>query len=136
MAADYIQERLDRAVANDMWMGRFPGYQVINGDPRHSDHRPAIVTSDRPVVKAERGSRRSRFKFEASWLEEEKCVQVVGDAWRRAMNAQQKGAYDALKLVAVDLTDWSRNVLGDLEKRIKKVRKDLEVCRRLAICPS
>lgn len=34
--------------------------------------------------------------------------------------------------MAGDLTDWSRNVLGDLEKRIKKVKKELEACRRLA----
>lgn len=27
---------------------------------------------------------------------------------------------DAVKEVAADLWDWSRNILGDLEKRIKK----------------
>lgn len=46
VAADYIRERLDRAVANDLWMLRFPNYRVINGDPRHSDHRPVIITTD------------------------------------------------------------------------------------------
>jgi hypothetical protein len=39
------------------------------------------------------------------------------------MNGQQKSAHDALKVVAGDLSDWSQNILGDFEKRIKKVKK-------------
>ena len=63
------------------------------------------------------------FKFEASWLGEEKCGEVVGESWKKAMNGQQRSAYDALKVVAGDLLDWSQNILGDLEKRIKKSKK-------------
>lgn len=33
---------------------------------------------------------------------------------------------DAPKDVALDLQDWSRNILGDLEKRIKRARRALE----------
>lgn len=40
---------------------------------------------------------------------------------------------EAIQCVAQDLGDWSTNVLGDLEKRIKKVRKALEECRRREI---
>lgn len=32
-----------------------------------------------------------------------------------------------------DLWEWDRNVLGDLERRINKVKKDLEKCPRLGI---
>lgn len=42
-AASYIRERIDRAIANEEWTAHFPQYQVINGEPRHSDHRPVIV---------------------------------------------------------------------------------------------
>jgi hypothetical protein len=31
--------------------------------------------------------------------------------------------------VAASLEDWSRNVLGDLEKRLKKAKKELEKWR-------
>jgi hypothetical protein len=37
---------------------------------------------------------------------------------------------DAVKGVAASLKDWSGNVLGDLEKRVKKVKGELEKCRR------
>jgi hypothetical protein len=42
----------------------------------------------------------------------------------------------ALRKVVADLGDWSRNVLGYLEKRIKHTRRALEECRRRSICVS
>ena len=39
----YIRERLDRAVVDAAWCSRFPDFRVINGKPRHSDHRPIIL---------------------------------------------------------------------------------------------
>ena len=44
---NYVKERLDRAVSCGDWTARFPLYKVINGEPRHSDHRPVIVNTDR-----------------------------------------------------------------------------------------
>jgi hypothetical protein len=40
-----------------------------------------------------------------------------------------QGTHEAIKVVAVGLPDWSHNVLGDLEKRVK-ILKELENCRR------
>lgn len=34
---------------------------------------------------------------------------------------------------ASDLWDWNKNILGDLERRIKFARKKLELCRRMLI---
>ena len=51
----YIRERLDRAVANKDWTSRFPLYHIINGEPRHSDHRPVIVDTDPPSGERRRG---------------------------------------------------------------------------------
>lgn len=122
-ADGYIKERLDRAVANDAWRGRFPAVKVINGDPRHSDHRPLIISTSR-----EDGGKRTRrkggcFQFEASWLEEEKCGQVVLDSWKGAFERGASTCHEALEGVGKGLMDWSRNVLGDLEKRLKYLKK-------------
>lgn len=62
----YVRERLDRAVASQNWCRRFPMFHVINGDPRHSDHRPVIVLIKGIVEVRSSG-------FEARWLEEEAC---------------------------------------------------------------
>ena len=41
--AGFIRERLDRAVSNPEWRGMFLGARVVNGDPKHPDHRPVII---------------------------------------------------------------------------------------------
>jgi predicted transcriptional regulator len=73
------------------------------------------------------------FHFEANWLQEEKCGEVVEEAWKLAMEEPSQSTYNALKTVAASLSNWSHNVLGDLEKRVKKIKKELEECRRMGI---
>jgi len=46
------------------------------------------------------------------------------------MEAPCRKVRDAVKVVAVGLSDWSHNVLGDLEKWVKHVKKELEENRR------
>jgi hypothetical protein len=83
----YIRERLDRAVANNEWMTRFPLHHVINGEPRHSDYRPVIVDTNPPRSD---GGRRGppAFHFEASWVEEDECATIVENAWKTSMVAR------------------------------------------------
>ncbi|PUZ46701.1 hypothetical protein GQ55_7G103600 [Panicum hallii var. hallii] len=92
------------AVADVAWRALFPNFSVRNGDPRHSDHRPVIV-----------------------------IVEEEMNAWRLSMNTGTGVVSDAVRGVASDLWDWSRNILGDLEKRIKHVKRELEGCRRRAL---
>ncbi|KAJ1295804.1 hypothetical protein BS78_01G250800 [Paspalum vaginatum] len=56
-------------------------------------------------------------KFEARWLEEEDCCTRVEEAW---------------KLLG-DLWTWDREVLGELERRIRNAKRELERCRRRSI---
>lgn len=127
-----MRERLDRVVANEEWMVRFPLHRVINGELRHSNHRSVIVVTNPPTWEWRRGGP-PIFRFEAGWVEEEQCATIVGNAWKLSMEARGVGVMDTIRNVAVDLEDWSWNVLGDLEKRIKKARKLLEDCRRREI---
>jgi hypothetical protein len=75
------------------------------------------------------GHGRSCFRFEASWLQEENCGTIVENAWKLSMNVRLGNVAGAVHDVAADLIDWSKNVLGDLEKRIKHVKKGLEAFR-------
>ena len=77
----YIRERLDRAVASPSWRARFPNYKVINGDAYHSDHR-AIHVQVNPCNKPKwTGGGGLNKRFEAQWLLEEDCANVVQQAW-------------------------------------------------------
>jgi exonuclease III len=126
----YIKERLDRAVATEGWCERFPGFRVINEEPRHSDHRPVVVELDEDSGLGRRTGGPRPFRFEAAWLEEENCREVVQNAWEREVQGRGGNVTDAIQGVAADLKDWNKSSLGNLEKRIAKIKKELERCRR------
>lgn len=61
---------------------------------------------------------------------------IVENAWRTAVDVSGENVEGTVRCVARELGDWSRDILGDLEKRIKHTRKELEECRRRGICES
>lgn len=63
------------------------------------------------------------FRFEAGWVQEEQCEVIVENAWKLSMGARSGQVCGAVQNVALDLADWSKNVLGDLEKRIKTQKR-------------
>jgi hypothetical protein len=126
LANEYIRGRLDRVVANASWRCLFPLYRVINGDPRHSDHRPLIVELNEQFFSLEnRGGGEKCFHFEASWLQEEGCEHAVEEAWNRDFEEGAVGVNEGLKKVSGSLATWDREVLGELKQRIKRVKKEL-----------
>jgi hypothetical protein len=136
-ASRFVKERLDRALASRPWCSRFPSYKVVNGDPRHSDHIPVIVI----IGEGEKINYRPHdgtnfFRFEAKWLEEDDCENVVTNAWNKRELETDNGLMDGLKKVAADLKEWDRRVLGDLQKRIKDMKGELEQVRRRTISQS
>jgi hypothetical protein len=72
-------------------------------------------------------------KFEAKWLEEEECHARVMESWGKAMEEGCKSMMEIQRKVLGELWEWDKNILGELEKRIKKARSDLESCRRMNI---
>ncbi|KAK1677746.1 hypothetical protein QYE76_038594 [Lolium multiflorum] len=134
---NYIQERLDRAAANEEWRSKFHVYRVVNGDHMHSDHRPVIVSfrdeGGRGGGEDMMNRGRPNFKFEARWFEEEHCDKLVKEAWREAMTEGGLSTKEGLKQVASKLQHWSTNTLGCLEKRVKKAKKEVERWRRMAV---
>jgi hypothetical protein len=46
-------------------------------------------------------------------------AEVVEDAWKEAIQQPNTSTHNAIKVVAASLSNWSHNVLGDLEKRVK-----------------
>lgn len=124
-AANYVKERLDRAVASEGWCRRFPRTNVINGDPRHSDHRPIIVNTD-GATKVSCSSKGQNFRFEAKWLKEEDCESIVCRAWQEAQVTNSFNVSQGLRKVARDLKQWDTKVLGDLNHRLKSLKKERE----------
>uniref|UniRef100_A0A8R7JXL8 Reverse transcriptase domain-containing protein n=1 Tax=Triticum urartu TaxID=4572 RepID=A0A8R7JXL8_TRIUA len=126
----YTRERLDRAVANAGWRGLFPLHKIINGDPRHSDHRPIIAELNGMSDWYKHMAGPNVFRFEARWLQEEECGKVVEEAWNSAFQEGGRTVMEGLRRVGTELSRWDREVLGELKGRIRNARRDLERCRR------
>ena len=77
-----------------------------------------------------RTHRGNHFRFEASWLLEEDCAEVIQNAWTPAFLKQSMTVHEALQRTACELMDWNKNVLRDLQYQIKKVKDELEFWRR------
>lgn len=67
------------------------------------------------------------MRFEARWLVEEGCDGIVKDAWEGAHGPRVSSK---LATVMKSLDTWSHEVLGDLRKRIKKIKSELEQVRQ------
>jgi hypothetical protein len=73
------------------------------------------------------------FRFEASWLQEEECEKIVEEAWNTAFEEDGMVVNEAVAGVGRKLWKWDKEVLGELKKRIKSARRELEKCRRQPI---
>lgn len=71
-----IRERLDRASCNLDWRVMYPEAEVFALPTIGSDHSPLLLTLQPDKVKRKRD-----FKFEAFWLENEECREVINEAW-------------------------------------------------------
>lgn len=60
------------------------------------------------------------------WLRRTSAT-IIENAWKLYLTGTVK---EAVAGVARDLWDWSHNILRDLEKIIKKMKKELEACQR------
>ena len=59
-------------------------------------------------------------KFEAKWLEEEDCQARVMESWGKAIEEGCRGMMEIQRKILGELWEWDRNILGELEERIKK----------------
>lgn len=92
-----------------------------------------MVVDTGPVVERRRAGGHAGFRFEAAWVEEDRCKEIVKEAWGRSGERGDRTVSEALVLAAGELAAWRSDVLGELDNRIKEVKKALEECRRGAL---
>jgi hypothetical protein len=118
-----VEEKLDRAMANEAWMQLFPHARLENLVAPSSDHF-AILLERAPVQRPYRG--RKTFKFEIAWMVEEGLNEVVQNSWQ--LNAGNN-VMSKLSACAEELTHWSKSHCNKLRIDIEDCRKELNRCR-------
>ncbi|KAL4310577.1 hypothetical protein GQ457_01G015360 [Hibiscus cannabinus] len=112
-----IRERLDRGVANGAWTELFPTARIEHMQHSFSDHCPLLLNTcigdGRP--------RKWHFRFEATWLAEESCQDVVKRIWE-----QEGGSVpDKLQKVCTGLDRWFANLKKEKQVTIRSLKSRL-----------
>ena len=68
-------QHLDRAVANALWLSKYPGSKVQHLHSNASDHQAILVKPEGISPNPKRS-----FKFEQMWLQDYSCSDIVKKA--------------------------------------------------------
>ncbi|XP_019175452.1 PREDICTED: uncharacterized protein LOC109170754 [Ipomoea nil] len=106
--------RLDRAMCNLEWRGRYPE-AVVEHLPRvASDHAPLLIR----LYGRQCSNRLNFFHFQAAWITHQDLQQVVGRIW-----IPEENLADNVRRVADGLSSWNRDVFGNVYTRKRSLRK-------------
>ena len=119
---------LDRAFANSDWSNKFSNCKVYHVVDSTSDHCILRITDS--IASPPRRNR--RFHYEALWAKRDDCYDIVESAWNRgSLENTPEGIASNLSLCASALTLWSRDVIGNIPKKIQEHKKLLNTLTTL-----
>jgi hypothetical protein len=118
-----VEERLDRALANNDWFGLFPNAKLQNLVAPVSDHYPIFLECS-PVTR--HNSHQRQFKFESAWKLEPGFNDFFTERWTSSRN---DSVVHRLDRCACDLYNWSRTHCNQIKKSILDCRQHLASLR-------
>lgn len=137
---EYIEERIDRAVANSCWLSRFSWHSIEVLAARSSDHNPVLMSFDEEVPEIRpTQSVRSGTKFEASWTLDPEWKQIMSASWEGnfADGAPLTRVHKKLMVCQQDLSNWSWHKFGNDQDQLRRKTKQLTLLQaRVAPTPS
>ena len=121
-AEEWVEERLNRALANTAWCNLFPQAKVWSLEATCSDHLPIFVDQNPSGFI----HRHTRFRFENVWLRESDCEAVVQRSWSSSAGfpIQHK-----LAVCGGDLWIWGGKLFRDFRKRIVDCKQQMAILR-------
>lgn len=121
-AEDTVWEKLDRILVNADWFNLFPQSHAECLTVAASDHCPILLST---VVNF--AVRRRPKRFEAMWITDPGCHDIVKNAW----NVNENGSLafvvaKKIKNTMNSLIRWSNDSFGNIPNRIKCLNQELE----------
>jgi hypothetical protein len=122
---DFIQERLDRAMANREWSLIFPFVTVTVLAASRSDHNPILIQYSE--FQEERQQYRRGFKFEEAWTKDVEYSSIVQSAWggNSVGESDIQAVQTKLSSCQHTLSWWSKKKFGQSEENLKRKKKQL-----------
>ena len=115
--------RLDRVVANEAWRCMFSEASAHHLAMSASDHCMIVLYLKR---KMPRRPAKRRFMFEAMWTRDERCRQIIEDAWDPLRADTEFQIHERLKSCQDHLQRWNKEVFGNVNKTLRVKQQQLQ----------
>ena len=123
-----VWEWLDRAVATDEWLLKFPDSEVYHLDVTTSDHKPLWIVLEGVVCTQQRP-----FRFEQMWMTDKGCGETIEGVWKTNFDEPQtEKILRKIDQCGLELTQWSKKKLVSVRKELETKRKKLARAKRYA----
>lgn len=117
---ELIKEKLDRALCNLEWQEIYPNTEVLALPALGSDHSPLVLSTDGPSKHRHRS-----FYFEAFWLQESECREVISKAWTSTHLPRHQLPQRLFKVSAA-LSRWSKSHFSVPRQQICYLQQQLQ----------
>nr|POF06061.1 putative ribonuclease h protein [Quercus suber] len=112
----FVLERLDCAVANNLWLSKNPGTKVQHLHSNSSDHQAIVVKPEGIIPKPKRS-----FKFEQMWLQDRGCSDTVLNAWGPPLvGATMPEIVGKVQICGEKLSEWSKNFFSSVRRLLEE----------------
>lgn len=116
--------RLDRMVAIEAWMRKFPKACVHHFSLSISNHCLLALTLKQSQP---RSQPKKRFFFEVMWTREDGCREVVESVWDPLRGDSEFRIMDRLRNFQEELKRWIWKVFGNINKVLKQKQGKLQL---------
>ncbi|KAL2932562.1 hypothetical protein RDABS01_000300, partial [Bienertia sinuspersici] len=122
---DFLEEKLDRVLANNEWLNFFPDSCANTITWDGSDHFPIVVKSNQEV-EGPTDERPKLFRFEARWLHDENFDTFLKEVWNDSLSEGNGQWEECVHLCGQRLKTWDANVYKKVPKRLRWLKKRLD----------
>ncbi|XP_068328277.1 uncharacterized protein [Pyrus communis] len=123
---DWVEERLDRVMANEKWPQLWPNSHVLHETVLASDHCPIVLSS---ISDGQEG--RKMFRFEAFWVSDEEYKNLVEMCWDRRHHGSPVNRWvRSLNECRYRLSRWNRTKFKGRGSRIHDLLSQLDSLQR------
>lgn len=126
-----IRVRLDRGIANGLFIQYFEDIQVENIVTSSSDHYAVCLSFSKQGEARQAVLKRNFFRYEEAWNRAEDYVETVEKTWAEASTEPRslQSIWNNLSKLAVSLEAWSKDSFGVPHKEIRTLEKCLSWLR-------
>lgn len=123
-----VFERLDRVVANSVWLNMYPNYRLHNYPFFDLDHSPILLK----MMDGLDSKKIFMFKFEEMWLKHPNFKSFAQNAWKCDPTVHPNNQFSACACTFKFLVSKrSKNVYGNIKERKRNLLNELEAIQQL-----